>query len=165
MQKAFQDAFGLSILEGYGCTELSPVVSINLPDYQQQGYHQRATKEGSVGRPIPGTALRIVHPETMQPRSLGEEGLLLVKGPNVMQGYLGQPEKTAEAIEDGWYKTGDIAFIDDEGFLTITDRLSRFTKIGGEMIPHGKVEEIIRGILGHENCAVTGIPEIGRAHV
>ena len=90
---------------------------------------------------------------------VGQEGLLLVKGTNCMLGYLGQPEVTEQAMRDGWYVTGDIAAIDEDGFIRITDRLSRFSKIGGEMVPHVKIEEVINGILGKEACVVTAIPD------
>jgi acyl-[acyl-carrier-protein]-phospholipid O-acyltransferase/long-chain-fatty-acid--[acyl-carrier-protein] ligase len=107
-------------------------------------------KRGKIGHPLPGMCVRIVDPESMAPRPVGEAGLLLVRGPNVMQGYLARPEKTAEVLREGWYVTGDIAAMDEDGFLQITDRLSRFSKIGGEMVPHIKVEEIL-----HEFAAVT----------
>ena len=88
-------------------------------------------------------------------------GLLLVRGPNVMKGYLGKPEKTAEVLRDGWYATGDIAALDEDGFLTITDRLSRFSKIGGEMVPHIKVEEKLHELAGatEQSFVVTGVPD------
>ena len=106
--------------------------------------------------------MRIVDPETWRPLPLGQPGLLLVRGPNVMQGYLGQPEKTAEVLRDGWYVTGDIAALDEDGFLTITDRLSRFSKIGGEMVPHIKVEEEAARIWParpSRRFVVTGVPD------
>jgi len=84
---------------------------------------------------------------------------VLVKGPNLMLGYLGQPEKTADAVRDGWYNTGDIGALDEDGFLTITDRLARFSKIGGEMVPHMKIEEAVRDATGGEPCCVTAIPD------
>ena len=99
-------------------------------------------------------SVRIVDPDTGNPRPVGEPGLLLIKGPNVMTGYLGNPGKTAEVIKDGWYNTGDIAAVDEDGFVTITDRLSRFSKIGGEMVPHIKIEERL-----HEIAAITGVPD------
>jgi acyl-[acyl-carrier-protein]-phospholipid O-acyltransferase/long-chain-fatty-acid--[acyl-carrier-protein] ligase len=91
----------------------------------------------------------------------GAAGLLIVRGPNVMQGYLGKPEKTAEVLRDGWYVTGDIATVDEDGFLEITDRLSRFSKIGGEMVPHVKVEEKLHELAGatEQTFAVTGVPD------
>jgi acyl-[acyl-carrier-protein]-phospholipid O-acyltransferase / long-chain-fatty-acid--[acyl-carrier-protein] ligase len=120
---------------------------------------QLGHKPGTVGHPIPGIAARVIHPETGAPLPYGTEGLLLVTGPNRMLGYLGQPEKTAEVLQDGWYMTGDIAAIDEDGFIHLTDRLSRFSKIGGEMVPHGKVEEAINHILGEPACVVTAVPD------
>ena len=110
---------------------------------------------------MPGMVARIVDPDTGAPVALGRAGLLLVKGPNVMQGYLGQAEKTAEVLRDGWYTTGDIAAMDEDGFLAITDRLSRFSKIGGEMVPHIRVEESLHelGELTEQTFAVTGVPD------
>ena len=83
----------------------------------------------------------------MQPLPVGEEGLLLIYGPNVMKGYLGQPELTANVIRNGWYVTGDMARIDEDGFITLTGRLSRFAKIGGEMVPLERVEEELNAVL------------------
>jgi acyl-[acyl-carrier-protein]-phospholipid O-acyltransferase/long-chain-fatty-acid--[acyl-carrier-protein] ligase len=157
--KAFEDAFGLKMLEGYGCTEMAPVVAVNTSGYEAGRDSQSGAKAGSVGRPLPGVAVRVVDPETGAPLALGCEGLLLVKGPNRMLGYLGQPEKSAEALQDGWYNTGDIGLLDEDGFLKITDRLARFSKIGGEMVPHLKIEEAVREATGGEPCCVTGIPD------
>jgi acyl-[acyl-carrier-protein]-phospholipid O-acyltransferase/long-chain-fatty-acid--[acyl-carrier-protein] ligase len=157
--KAFHEKFGLELLEGYGCTEMSPVVCANGPDFEAGKDTQYSNKPGTVGRPLPGIAVKVVDPGTLQPLLPDQEGLLLVKGPNRMMGYLGQPERTAEVVASGWYVTGDIAAIDDEGFVRITDRLSRFSKIGGEMVPHLKVEEAVYAILGEYPCAVTGIPD------
>jgi acyl-[acyl-carrier-protein]-phospholipid O-acyltransferase/long-chain-fatty-acid--[acyl-carrier-protein] ligase len=159
LAEAFQQKFGITLLEGYGCTEMAPVVAVNIPDVDQSGQRQIGHKPGTVGHPVPGVAARVVHPETWQALSCGTEGLLLVKGPNRMLGYLQQPEKTAEVLRDGWYVTGDIAAIDDAGFIRLTDRLSRFSKIGGEMVPHGKVEDAINSILGEHACVVTAVPE------
>jgi acyl-[acyl-carrier-protein]-phospholipid O-acyltransferase/long-chain-fatty-acid--[acyl-carrier-protein] ligase len=105
--------------------------------------------------------VQIVDPETRVRLAVGQAGLLLVRGPNVMQGYLNQPEKTAEVLRDGWYNTGDIAEEDEDGFIRITDRLSRFSKIGGEMVPHIKVEELLHEIAGttEQVFAVTSIPD------
>src|SRR5262249_16298055 len=114
---------------------------------------------GTVGHPLPGVGAKIVDRETGAPLPYGQEGLLLVQGPNQMLGYLGQPEKTAEVMRDGWYVTGDIAMLDAEGFLHITDRLARFSKIGGEMVPHGRVQEAINQLLGEASCVVTTVPD------
>jgi acyl-[acyl-carrier-protein]-phospholipid O-acyltransferase/long-chain-fatty-acid--[acyl-carrier-protein] ligase len=157
--KAFKEKYGIDLLEGYGCTELAPVVSVNLPDVTDCDEHQIANKPGTVGPPIPGVISKIVDAETQEQVPAGEQGLLLIKGPNVMVGYLGQPELTAEVIRDGWYVTGDIACLDEDGFIKITDRLSRFSKIGGEMVPHAKIEEVINGVLGDGAAAVTSVAD------
>lgn len=158
MAAAFRERFGLPLLEGYGCTEMAPVVAVNRPDVAQEGRVQVGTKEGSVGHPIPGVAARVVDQHTGEGPLFNQDGLLLVRGPNQMAGYLHQPERTAEVIRDGWYNTGDIARIDDDGFIFITDRLSRFSKIGGEMVPHIKIEDTINDILGELASAVTAVP-------
>jgi acyl-[acyl-carrier-protein]-phospholipid O-acyltransferase/long-chain-fatty-acid--[acyl-carrier-protein] ligase len=157
--QAFHEKFALELLEGYGCTELAPVACVNTPDFKAGRDTQTGNKPGTVGRPLPGVAVKVVDPATMESLPPDSEGLLLVKGPNRMLGYLGDTERTNEVVRDGWYVTGDIAAIDDEGFVRITDRLSRFSKIGGEMVPHLKVEEVIYGIIGDHACAVTGIPD------
>jgi acyl-[acyl-carrier-protein]-phospholipid O-acyltransferase/long-chain-fatty-acid--[acyl-carrier-protein] ligase len=132
---------------------------VNAPDFKAGRDTQTGAKPGTVGRPLPGVAVKMVDPATLEPLPPNREGLMLVMGPNRMLGYLGQPERTSEVVRDGWYVTGDIAAIDDEGFVRITDRLSRFSKIGGEMVPHVKVEEVIYSIIGDHACAVTGIPD------
>ncbi len=137
----FQKKFGILPVEGYGCTECSPVVAANTHDFRAPGLHQIGARPGTIGPPLPGMSVSIVHPETREPMPVGQPGLLLVRGPNVMQGYLGRPDKTAEVLHDGWYETGDIAALHEDGFLEITDRLTRFSKIAGEMVPHVKVEE------------------------
>ncbi len=157
---AFQEKFGIRPLEGYGATELSPVITLSLPDVEMDGVAQAGAKEGSVGHPVPGVAIRVVDPETNALRKPGEPGLILVKGPNVMLGYLGRPDRSAEALRDGWYVTGDIGIMDDDGFIRITDRLSRFSKIGGEMVPHGAVEDELHNRLGQTGVvAVTSVPD------
>lgn len=160
---AFHEKFGIVPFEGYGATELSPIVSLSVPDPDNtnESIIQIGNKPGKVGHPIPGVAAKVVDPDTFKLLPFDEEGLLLIKGPNVMRGYLGSPEKTKEVIRDGWYVTGDIATIDKDGFIHITDRLSRFSKIGGEMVPHIKVEEEILNILGTSElaCAVTAVPD------
>ncbi|MCA9393422.1 MAG: MFS transporter [Candidatus Omnitrophica bacterium] len=159
--EAFEEKFGILPMEGYGCTELSPIVALNLPDYTGPGGTQKAQKRGKIGLPLPGIAVRIVHPESGEPLEINQDGLMLVKGPNVMQGYLKRDELTREVINDGWYSTGDIANMDEDGFLMITDRLSRFSKIGGEMVPHIKVEEFIHRAVNADGamCVVTSVPD------
>ena len=139
---AFEERFGIRPLEGYGATELSPVAALSLPDVDVDGVYQAGRKDGAVGQPVPGVAARIVDPDTGAPLPAGQAGMLLIKGPNVMKGYWKRPDLTAEAVTDGWYRTGDMAAIDEEGFITITDRLARFSKIAGEMVPHIAIEEI-----------------------
>jgi acyl-[acyl-carrier-protein]-phospholipid O-acyltransferase/long-chain-fatty-acid--[acyl-carrier-protein] ligase len=161
--EAFQQRFGVRPVEGYGTTELSPLVSVNVPRSRSQSLDVDC-KEGSVGRPVPGVSVKVVDPETYEPLPIGTSGMLLVKGPNVMKGYLAQPEETAKVMRDGWYVTGDIAMVDNEGFIFITGRLSRFSKIGGEMVPHVRVEEAIYKILGvedegHQKLVVTSVPD------
>ena len=153
--KEFHEKFGVEPLEGYGATELSPVASINVPDFVTQDGRQIGNKAGTVGHPIPGVSAKVVNPDTDADVTQGEEGLLLIKGPNVMKGYLGHPEQTEKVIKDGWYVTGDMAKIDEDGFITITDRLSRFSKIGGEMVPHIRVEESVEQAV-RDLCADNG---------
>ena len=159
--RAFKDRYGILPLEGYGSTELSPVASINIPDVSQGRVTQVGTKLGTIGHPVPGVLMRVVDPESGAELPVGTAGLLLVKGPNVMKGYLDDPEKTALVLRDGYYVTGDIAAFDDDGFLTITDRLSRFSKIAGEMVPHIKVEEALQQAAGRleQTFVVTAVPD------
>jgi acyl-[acyl-carrier-protein]-phospholipid O-acyltransferase/long-chain-fatty-acid--[acyl-carrier-protein] ligase len=158
---AFEEQFGIRPLEGYGCTECSPAVAVNTHDFRSAGFRQIGAKRGKIGHPLPGISVRIVDPETSVPLPIGQPGLMLVRGPNIMQGYLGRPDKTAEVLRDGWYVTGDIAAIDEDGFLQITDRLSRFSKIGGEMVPHIKIEERLHELAGatEQTFVVAGVPD------
>ena len=196
---AFAERFGIRPLEGYGCTECSPAVAVNSWDYRAAGFFQVGGKPGKIGQPVPGMCVRIVDAEnpwngkTLPP---GESGMLLVRGPNVMLGYLGRPDKTAEVLrplaelggasdpasrecselkparEDArptgdavtpplWYCTGDVAMMDEDGFLQITGRLNRFSKIGGEMVPHLKIEEKLQELAGVAEIAfvVVGVPD------
>lgn len=161
LAQAFEEKFGIRPIEGYGVTECAPVIAVNCPDFRAAGFYQPASRRGTVGRPLPGVSVRVVDPDSFDPLPIGTAGMLLVKGPNVMHGYLGRHDLTQKAIHDGWYITGDIAMLDEDGFITITDRLSRFAKIGGEMVPHGKVEEALHQALNAETqvLAVTSIPE------
>jgi acyl-[acyl-carrier-protein]-phospholipid O-acyltransferase/long-chain-fatty-acid--[acyl-carrier-protein] ligase len=159
---AFTKKFKIEPLEGYGCTELSPIVSVNVPDVVHGNIRQVGAKQGTIGRPLPGITARVVNPDTFDELQAGEDGLLLIKGPNVMLGYLDDKEKTRDVMYNEWYITGDIAIIDEDGFITIKDRLSRFSKIGGEMVPHIKIEEEIHTMLGitsEQICAVTSAPD------
>ena len=151
---SFEEKFGVTPLEGYGCTEMGPAVSVNAGDKDRGGY-----QAGTVGRPLPYVSIRIVNPDTFEPLPGGETGLLLVNGPSRMLGYLGEAERTANALHSGYYITGDLAFVDAQGFIHIVDRLSRFSKIAGEMVPHLKIEEALAELAGAGHCVVTGVPD------
>lgn len=157
----FRAKFGIAPLEGYGCTELSPVVSVNVPDITVNTLTQVGTKIGTVGQPLPGIAVRIDHPETGEPNPIGVDGALLVTGPNVMRGYLGRDDLSRKKLIDGWYVTGDIARLDAEGFITLTGRIERFAKIGGEMVPLELIEEELHKILGSAErmLALAAVPD------
>ncbi|HJO04642.1 MAG TPA: acyl-[ACP]--phospholipid O-acyltransferase, partial [Acidobacteriota bacterium] len=161
---AFRDHFGFDPLEGYGVTETSPAIAINVPDFRAAGLYQPGWRRGTVGQTIPGVSVRVVHPESDEILPPGEEGMILVRGPNVMAGYLDRPDLTAEVLREGWYVTGDIGKLDEDGFLKITDRYSRFSKIGGEMVPHGIVEEALERCSGVEDrvFAVTAVDDVRR---
>lgn len=157
----FEKKFGIRPVEGYGATELSPVGAMSQMDVVISGAKQVGVKAGSVGHPVPGVAARIVDPDTLELMPDNSEGLLQIKGPNVMLGYLGQPEKTQDVLQDGWYSTGDIAHIDSDGFVFLRDRLSRYSKIGGEMVPHMAIEDVLMDGLGSvDPClVVTAAPD------
>ncbi|MEO5722464.1 MAG: AMP-binding protein [Chthoniobacterales bacterium] len=143
---AFKERFGISVLEGYGLTETSPVVSVNLHDPQPRrpgDSVQPASCLGSTGKMAPGVAAEIRDPETDAKLTLHETGMLWVRGPNIFAGYLNDEARSAEVLRDGWFKTGDLARFDEDGFLFIEGRLSRFSKIGGEMVPHEMIEQKI----------------------
>ncbi len=146
---AFREKFGMELFEGYGCTEVSPVVAVATATYRGADQTQEGHKPGTVGRPIPGVAVQVVSPETFQAAGPDREGMLLVKGPSVMTGYLRDPDRTRQVMWEGeWYITGDIAKVDRDGFILITDRVSRFSKIAGEMVPHLQVEDALHTALG-----------------
>lgn len=157
----FRARFGITPVEGFGASELSPVVAINALDYRAPGFYQQGSRPGTVGQPIPGVTVRVVDLETSEELLPGRAGMLLVRGTNVMQGYYKDPARTAEALRDGWYVTGDVASVDEDGFLTIRDRLARFSKIGGEMVPHIRIEETLAKIAAREETvfAVTAVPD------
>jgi acyl-[acyl-carrier-protein]-phospholipid O-acyltransferase/long-chain-fatty-acid--[acyl-carrier-protein] ligase len=144
---AFERRFGVRPSEAYGATELSPLVAANVPPSRHVPGRPVDAREGTVGRPIPGCRARVTSREDGRELPIGEEGMLWITGPNVMHGYLDRADLTAEVVHDGWYRTGDIARIDSDGFITITGRQSRFSKIGGEMVPHVPIEEAVNEIL------------------
>ena len=157
----FKAKFGVEPLEGYGCTEMAPVVAVNVPDFQQGNVKQAGHRVGTIGQPIPGVAVKIIDRETKEELPPGKEGFLLVTGANVMKGYLNNEELTKKKIVDGWYITGDLAVLDDDGFVTITGREERFAKVGGEMVPLERVEDELHQALGSAErvAAVTAIPD------
>lgn len=165
--ESFEERFGKPVLEGYGLTETSPVSNVNLPDAVRpegaRGPVLPNYRFGSVGLFIPGIAVRITDPDTHEPRSLHTTGMIWLRGSNIFEGYLNQPEKTAGVMKNGWFMTGDLGRLDEDGFLYIEGRLSRFSKIGGEMVPHETVEDLINKALGHaedeRRIAIVGVPD------
>jgi acyl-[acyl-carrier-protein]-phospholipid O-acyltransferase/long-chain-fatty-acid--[acyl-carrier-protein] ligase len=159
---AFEQRFGVHPVEGYGATELSPVVSGNIPPSRDLSGKQ-GIRPGTVGRPLPGISAKVVDLDSGADLGADQPGMLLISGPNVMKGYLGRPDLTAQVIRDGWYVTGDVARIDADGFIHITDRVNRFSKIGGEMVPHIRIEEAIRELLKLDEeeirLAVAAVPD------
>jgi acyl-[acyl-carrier-protein]-phospholipid O-acyltransferase/long-chain-fatty-acid--[acyl-carrier-protein] ligase len=170
---AFETRFGKRVFEGYGLTETSPASNLNLPDPEPLGNKENgyawlpSHRQGSVGHTVPGMALKITSPETGRPVSLHQSGMIWFKGANVFEGYLNDPQRTADVLQDGWFRTGDIGRVDLDGFLYIEGRLSRFSKIAGEMVPHETVEEALVKAMGLENetsrkIAVVGVPDIDK---
>ncbi len=146
LARHFEERFGKRVFEGYGLTETAPVVSVNLPEPLRNV--EPTSRLYSVGRMAPGLAAEIREAETDRKLSLHETGMLWLRGVNIFEGYLHDPKQTAEVLRDGWLKTGDIGRFDEDGFLYIEGRLSRFSKIGGEMVPHEAVENKIVDLLG-----------------
>ncbi|MEM9015448.1 MAG: AMP-binding protein [Verrucomicrobiota bacterium] len=163
--ESFEARFDMPVLEGYGLTETSPVTNVNLPDGSGDERNPIIPNHrfGSVGLFIPGMAVRIKDPDTQEPLPVHSSGMIWLKGSNIFEGYLGQPEKTDEVIRNGWFMTGDIGRVDEDGFLYIEGRLSRFSKIGGEMVPHETVEDLLNKALGHSDderrIAIVGVPD------
>ena len=169
--EAFEMKFGKRVFEGYGLTETSPVSNVNLPNplplgEEASGYVWLPShRQGSVGQMVPGLAIRITHPETYAPQSIHSSGMIWFKGANIFEGYLGDEQRTKEVKDSqGWFRTGDVGRVDMDGFLYIEGRLSRFSKIGGEMVPHETVEDALVKTLGLENettrkIAVVGVPD------
>jgi acyl-[acyl-carrier-protein]-phospholipid O-acyltransferase/long-chain-fatty-acid--[acyl-carrier-protein] ligase len=160
LYRAFLETFHLEILEGYGLTETTPATNLNQPDPPATTFTaapQSGKRSGSTGRLLPGMTARIVDPDTGRELSITETGMVLFRGPNVFSGYLNDEEKTRAAFRDGWFVTGDLGRFDEEGFLFIEGRLSRFSKIGGEMVPHVTVEQAIAKAFGWEETDVPSV--------
>jgi len=163
---AFKEKFGILPMEGYGLTETSPATNVNLPTPEKDGDIPviEGNRFGSVGKFLPGMAVKMTNPATGKPSPIDKQGTIWLRGANIFPGYLGDEKKTAEVIKDGWFNTGDIGRLDDDGFLYIEGRLSRFSKIAGEMVPHETVEAAITKVLGldqetERKIAVVGIPD------
>jgi acyl-[acyl-carrier-protein]-phospholipid O-acyltransferase/long-chain-fatty-acid--[acyl-carrier-protein] ligase len=169
LRERFRDRYQAELYEGYGATELAPVVSVNHAHHVRDGVHEQGCKEGSVGRPMPGIDVVTMDPDTRELLPPGHEGLLVVRSPARMLGYLNQPERTDDAFVHDGYDTGDMGYVDDDGFVHITGRLARFAKIGGEMVPLEQVQEHLaeacRQRIGESNehvLAVSSAPDPSR---
>jgi acyl-[acyl-carrier-protein]-phospholipid O-acyltransferase/long-chain-fatty-acid--[acyl-carrier-protein] ligase len=151
LRKGFAEKHNIELLEGYGATETSPLASVNLPG---------RNKHGSIGRPVPGVQVRITDITTGEELPIGQEGNILVKGDLVMKGYLDDVEETSLKIKDGWYETGDMGMLDEDGYLWHRGRLKRFAKIGGEMVSLVQVESVIEKFLPDDiECCVVEVPD------
>lgn len=167
LASAFEEKFGILPQEGYGLTETSPATNVNLPNPSPSSPATPvipSSRPGSVGQLLPGIAIKITDPATDQPLPPDQQGMIWLKGPNVFPGYLGNPKRSAEVLQDGWFRTGDVGRLDAAGFLTIEGRISRFSKIAGEMVPHETIEAAIIKVLGldgesERKIAVVGIPD------
>jgi acyl-[acyl-carrier-protein]-phospholipid O-acyltransferase/long-chain-fatty-acid--[acyl-carrier-protein] ligase len=163
---AFEEKFGVRPQEGYGLTETSPATNVNLPDLtpERDSITLSSSRNGSVGQMLPGMAIRITDPGSDKDIPINQQGIIWLKGPNVFAGYLKDPKKSAEVLADGWFRTGDVGRVDADGFLYIEGRISRFSKIAGEMVPHETVEAAINKVLGldgesERRIAVVGVPD------
>ena len=172
LYEGFQARFGLAVREGYGLTETSPVIAVNRPDPVPlaAGEAGDGHRLGSVGLLMAGMRARIVDPTTFEPRAPTDTGVLAVRGCNVFRGYVDDPDASASVFRDGWFVTGDLARFDEDGFLYIEGRLSRFSKTGGEMVPHITVEQTIIQVMGWQDAeaqpvVVVGVPDAAKGEV
>ena len=164
LHDALKERFGVELLQGYGLTETTPVTNINLPEPLKKvrgAEAHRGHRLGSVGRMLPGMTARIVDPDTGEELPLTSTGIVWFRGANVFNGYLRDEQKTRAALRDGWFVTGDLGRFDQEGFLYIEGRVSRFSKVGGEMVPHGTVEQKIIEVYQIEQGEVPKIVVVG----
>jgi acyl-[acyl-carrier-protein]-phospholipid O-acyltransferase / long-chain-fatty-acid--[acyl-carrier-protein] ligase len=164
LAEAFEQSFGVRPIKGYGTTECSPLVSVNIPPSRTLAKHSIDAREGTVGRPLPGISAKVTDLDTGEDLATGRPGMLWIQGPNIMKGYYGREDLTADAVQNGWYRTGDVASIDEDGFIRITGRESRFSKIGGEMVPHIQIEEVLAQLIQADEeqgpkAIVTAIPD------
>ncbi len=151
LRDGYMKKHGVTLLEGYGATETSPVISVNSQEFN---------RAGSTGKVIPGIQVRIESIESGEECKVREIGKILVKGPSVMRGYYDDPAQTAEVLKDGWYNTGDMGYLDEDGYLWHAGRFKRFTKVGGEMVSLVKVENVMEKYL-HQgvSCCVVEVPD------
>jgi len=167
--EAFKKRFGHDVMEGYGLTETSPVSNFNLPNLTpgSEGTDNETIpsyRPGSVGQMVSGIAVKITDPSTDEPLPLSASGMIWMRGANIFKGYLKLPSETEAVIQDGWFRTGDIGRMDEDGFLYIEGRVSRFSKIGGEMVPHEKIEDEINRAFevdsdDERHFAIVGVPD------
>lgn len=170
LRNSFREKFNVEILQGYGLTETSPVANVNQPHppvTTETADEQIGHKAGTVGRLLPGMSARVVDPETGEEVPDGEVGVLCLRGPNVFSRYLGDEAREGATFRDGWFVTWDLARIDEDGFVIVDGRLARFSKIGGEMVPHGTIEQKINELFGidpgeHQSVVVVGVPDESR---
>lgn len=170
LYEGFLEKFGLEMMQGYGMTEASPATNVNQPDPivpTRSASRQAGKRLGSVGRMMAGMSARVLDPETREELPLGEAGVVAFRGANIFGGYLDDPKKTDEAFHHGWYLTGDLGRFDEDGFLFIEGRLSRFSKIAGEMVPHGTVEQKLAEAFSLDQSegyafVVMGVPDPGK---
>jgi acyl-[acyl-carrier-protein]-phospholipid O-acyltransferase/long-chain-fatty-acid--[acyl-carrier-protein] ligase len=172
LERGFLEKFHIGILQGYGLTETSPVSSLNQPRppvTTATADEQVANKPGTVGRLLPGMACRIVDPDSFEEVAEGGTGILLLRGPNIFSHYLGEAVP-GSSLREGWFVTWDLARIDGDGFLSIEGRLARFSKLGGEMVPHGAIELKLSETLGTDpgeaqSVVVIGIPDVAKGEM
>jgi acyl-[acyl-carrier-protein]-phospholipid O-acyltransferase/long-chain-fatty-acid--[acyl-carrier-protein] ligase len=166
LAEAFSEKFGKKVMEGYGLTETSPVSNVNIPNVDTENNTELIPSErfGSVGQFLPGVAVRITDTNNNTQIPINQSGMIWLKGSNIFKEYLHLPEQTNDVIKEKWFKTGDIGRVDEDGFLYIEGRLSRFSKIGGEMVPHETIEAHVNKALGYDSeaekkIAVVGVPD------
>lgn len=170
---AFEEKFGKPVYEGYGLTETSPATNVNLPEAVPPTPETPVLpshRVGSVGQFLPGHAVRLTDPATEKPCNLDQSGIIWLKGANIFPGYLNRPDLSEGVVVDGWLKTGDVGRVDQDGFLYIEGRISRFSKIGGEMVPHEMLEAHLNRLLGldgeeERKIAVVGVPDEQKGEV
>lgn len=166
LAESFYKKFGIFPQEGYGLTETSPATNFNVinPPTHTPEADLSSAKTGSVGQFLSGIAVKMTDAATDKECDIDQSGIIWLKGANIFSGYLNNQEKTDEVFEDGWFKTGDVGRVDEDGFLHIEGRISRFSKIAGEMVPHETLEAAIIEVLGLDDeterkVAVVGIPD------